>query len=309
MTKLDYIIKIFSKLTMLQRVTAYCFRFLCNYKLPCAMWKTGPLELEELEESLHVSIRLAQSQEYPSETHAVSNRQQISSKRKLKCLNLFLCKAQLQHIGGRFQKSKIPFNQKHQVTLYMRHHPTQLKSFHSKHSSILYCLYKLKSETSQRLLGQLPHTRVSSAKPQNSDQIIHCYLHSYGYTNNPIRSCELYVQSSTALKRFLSQRVYPKHPTTLIPGHFLICTGITNIHEPDLGNVKRGLFSRRQLVQQKLQQFYHRCSKEYLNCLQQRVKWTSYSAKIKAGELVVLKRDKCTTNMLANGSHRSSFWN
>jgi len=67
----------------------------------------------------------------------------------------------------------------------------------------------------------------------------------------------------------------------LTPGHFLITTPLNQLPEEDLTDVKVNRLHRWQHLQQLHQQFWRRWSKEYLNQLQQRVKWRREQRNIK----------------------------
>lgn len=76
----------------------------------------------------------------------------------------------------------------------------------------------------------------------------------------------------------------------LTPGHFLIGKAITAIPEPDY-TVITSLKTRWQLIQQMNQHFWKRWSKEYVQLLQQRPKWTKEKQNLQPGRLVLIKEE------------------
>ena len=81
----------------------------------------------------------------------------------------------------------------------------------------------------------------------------------------------------------------PHGPTVLTPGHFLIGRALTQLPAPVFDNISA--ISRWQQQQQRVQQFWTRWSKDYLQELQQRRRWKETFENIKPGQLVLLKED------------------
>lgn len=77
----------------------------------------------------------------------------------------------------------------------------------------------------------------------------------------------------------------------LTPGHFLIGQPLNALPEPVLLQYNINRLSLWQKVQQSIQQFWIRWSKDYLNELQQRSKWFQSSDNIKCGQLVLMHDD------------------
>ncbi|KAL1454618.1 hypothetical protein WDU94_010834 [Cyamophila willieti] len=75
----------------------------------------------------------------------------------------------------------------------------------------------------------------------------------------------------------------------LTPGHFLIGRPLTAIPEPDITNVSTNRLSRWALTQKIQQDFWKRWSLEYLNTLQQRLKWQHPREDVKTGDMVLIK--------------------
>lgn len=84
----------------------------------------------------------------------------------------------------------------------------------------------------------------------------------------------------------------PNDPTPLTPGHMLIGEPLTTVPEDNLLLVKESYSSRFQRLQQLLQHFWARWTKEYLSHIQQRVKWKeNYPQLLHPGALVIVKED------------------
>lgn len=76
----------------------------------------------------------------------------------------------------------------------------------------------------------------------------------------------------------------------LTPGHFLIGTPLNANPEPSLLNINENRLSRWQLVRQMTERFWKLWQNDYLNTLQQRIKWRQKSKiQIKVGQLVLIR--------------------
>lgn len=82
----------------------------------------------------------------------------------------------------------------------------------------------------------------------------------------------------------------PHDNNALTAGHFLIGSQLKSFPEPNIVESKN-LLKRWQLVQNMMRVFWDRWSKEYLNTLQQRVKWQQTKNNIKVNDLVLLRND------------------
>ena len=83
----------------------------------------------------------------------------------------------------------------------------------------------------------------------------------------------------------------PNDLIALTPGHFLIGESLTSLPTPDYGSTPTNRLSRWQHLQRLRQDFWSRWSKEYLNELNVRTKWTKGEPSIKEGAIVLLKED------------------
>lgn len=188
------IIERFSKLHKLQRVVAYCLRFIVNSKKQSKRL-TGALSTKELHAALYTCIRMAQAEEFKKEINALSASSALPATSKLRNLHPFLDKENTLRVGGRLQQSQLPMETKHQAILPSSHHLTKL-IITSEHQRLLHagpqllitslrqqvwvprirqvvkatihqCLrcFKLKAETTQQLMGNLPSYRVQPTRP------------------------------------------------------------------------------------------------------------------------------------------------
>lgn len=81
----------------------------------------------------------------------------------------------------------------------------------------------------------------------------------------------------------------PNDLRPLTPAHFLIGRPITAFPEPNLTKLNIASVKGYKLVQWAQQHFWERWRKEYLNCLQQKTKWTLRKPNIEVNDLVMLK--------------------
>lgn len=75
----------------------------------------------------------------------------------------------------------------------------------------------------------------------------------------------------------------------LTPGHFLIGSALTAVPTPSLLDVTESRLSRWQLLQKMRESFWQRWSQDYMQGLQQRVKWKNQQPNIVVGQLVLLR--------------------
>ena len=92
----------------------------------------------------------------------------------------------------------------------------------------------------------------------------------------------------------------PNDLEALTPGHFLVFGPLTTIPDHWLIDLKINRLTRWQRVQQIVQLFWTRWSKEYLNELQQRKKWNKVQPNIQINDMVLIKEDNlpCTQWLL-----------
>ena len=116
----------YSKFSKLQRVFAYCLRFVNNVKTRDANSRhRGSLLPNEIKSASHIILKLTQSEAFSAEISALSKGRNVDKKISLFRLNPFLDKGLIK-VGGRLTRAAIPESQKHPIILPKEHHITKL---------------------------------------------------------------------------------------------------------------------------------------------------------------------------------------
>lgn len=113
----------YSSFSRLQRVTAYCQRFINNCKTKQKI--TGPLTANELDFATIRIIQQVQQESFPNEIQALTN-EKTQVKGNLTPLNPFLDDNHIMRVNGRLEKSNLPYHQKYPMILPKNHHVTML---------------------------------------------------------------------------------------------------------------------------------------------------------------------------------------
>ena len=183
----------YSKLTKLQRIIAYCLRFIHN----CTNTEKryGPLTVTELDKSLFTLIKLAQQEYWQNEITALSRDKPISTNSKILSLNPFLDSDGLLRVGGRLSNSDQNYDAKFPILLPGNHKFTQLV-FEREHIRLMHggpqillntvrerfwptsgrsvakkvvrsCIkcFRTSPRTTNQIMGNLPHSRVTQSLP------------------------------------------------------------------------------------------------------------------------------------------------
>jgi hypothetical protein len=93
----------------------------------------------------------------------------------------------------------------------------------------------------------------------------------------------------------------PDEIDALTPGHFLIGGPLVSLPEYDLSDVNINRLSRWQHVQKLTRSFWKRWHHEYLNSLQQRMKWFKEHENISINQIVLIKDDRLPPTRWALG--------
>lgn len=179
----------FSSLSTLQRVVAFCRRFIDNSRKSVTR-QTGFLTVQELESALLLLVKLAQQQEFHQEIECVVKGKSLPSKSSLLSLNPFCDEAGLLRVGGRLRSSALPFENKHPLILPRKCQLTtmvvqreHLRQLHAGPQLLLATLqlkfwipcgrdvvrrvvrkcvvcHKQRASTSSQMMGDLPAARV-----------------------------------------------------------------------------------------------------------------------------------------------------
>ncbi|UYV71900.1 hypothetical protein LAZ67_9000991, partial [Cordylochernes scorpioides] len=254
----DFIFK-YSNINELVRITAWIYRFVFNAQCSYNERKKGHLSSSELTSSIHNIIRFIQSSEFQSEITCCKQKKSLPTNSRLLSLNPFIDESGLLRVGGRLHHSNLQFDEKHPIILPRDHFITELivRQCHLDHlHSGLQLTICLKSQI-------LTYEELSTLTTQieaclNSRPI--CPLSSDSDDFNP-----------------------------LTPGHFLIGRPLTALPESNDDDVPINYLDRWSLNKKIKNVFWKRWNREYLNNLQQRLKWQNSSPNIKEGDLILLK--------------------
>ncbi|XP_066588112.1 uncharacterized protein [Prorops nasuta] len=181
------ILERFSSYTKMLRIISYCLRFRRANKFK------GLLTTNEIQETELRILKIVQQSKYGDDFHALKRGSYKNG--KLKNLAPFLDEHELIRVGGRLEKSKLRFDQKHPILIPNRHHVTDclIREIHEKyyHIGIQTTLYHLrqkywltdgrnqfrkiirsctrctrfKQESIQQKMGNLPSARVNPSLP------------------------------------------------------------------------------------------------------------------------------------------------
>ncbi|XP_055931694.1 uncharacterized protein LOC129962029 isoform X2 [Argiope bruennichi] len=191
----DDLIKRYSSFSKLIRVTAWCLRFLHNYKSALQNRKKDHLNVKELQNATKSLIKIIQMREFEFEINCLQRNKVLPKNNPLLNLNVFLDNDELLRVGGRLKFSDLPDSQKFPLLLPKKHHftDTLIEYFHKKalHSGVQTTLYlirqqywipagqakvksvikrcltcfRVKNKTIQQMMGDLPRDRVIPSRP------------------------------------------------------------------------------------------------------------------------------------------------
>lgn len=179
----------FSSYKKLQRITAYCLRF-----IDVVVTKRKPanveLSVKELQKSSEALIRLSQNLYFKKDIQELSKNGQVCNSSKLLKLTPFLDEAQLVRVGGRLKHSLLTEGQKHPIVLSNSCNLTKLifEDYHrvnlhagpqallasvrqkywpingksSARKTVHECIrcFKTKPQSLSHIMGELPQDRV-----------------------------------------------------------------------------------------------------------------------------------------------------
>ncbi|XP_071052868.1 uncharacterized protein [Onthophagus taurus] len=184
----------FSTLFRLQRVIAYCLRFINNCSNKSDK-RTGSLKCSELNEAQIYLIKCSQRDSFQDEINHLSGKGSLPQKNELTKLNVFLDHTGIMRVGGRLRNSSYNVDKKHPMLLHSKHVLTRL-IFEHEHVQLLHagpqhllasirdrywpiggrnlakkvifnCMrcFRVKPRVSQPIMGDLPSQRVTPAPP------------------------------------------------------------------------------------------------------------------------------------------------
>ena len=192
----EYFLQLFEKYSdfvKLQRIIAFCLRFLHN-KFSKDQKLTGPLKVHELQKALIAIIKNIQQKYFSQEIRDLESNKVLQNK-QLRCLNPFLDDSGIMRVGGRLSNANIPFSQKHPILLPSKCHVVNillkrehLKLYHAGPQTVLSnfrlrywplnglrevkriihnCVkcFRFKAKAAEQIMAALPSDRVNMARP------------------------------------------------------------------------------------------------------------------------------------------------
>lgn len=183
----------FSSFTKLQRVLAYCLRFLNNVKLKNEKM-SGFLTVKELQAALELILKFIQNKYFSKEILELKSKKNVTSK-AVKSLKPFLDDNDFLRVGGRLSYADLPYEHKHPILLPSKNHivnllltkehldlchagaRTVLSNFRTRFwplnglrevKRIIHnCItcYRFRATNSQQIMANLPKERISIVRP------------------------------------------------------------------------------------------------------------------------------------------------
>lgn len=128
----------FSSFRKLQRVCAYCLRFINNLMKNNFNKIKGPLTIQELKESQYKLIQIAQKEAFPRDYELLVKNIPLSKRSNLLQLCPILDENKLIRVSGRIQRSNSLYDKKHPLILPAKHQITIL-ILKQEHIRLLHC--------------------------------------------------------------------------------------------------------------------------------------------------------------------------
>ncbi|CAG7734382.1 unnamed protein product, partial [Allacma fusca] len=184
----------FSSLTRLQRITAYCQRFIYNCRRVKKDRNFHCLSSTELREALLKLVRIVQQNYFANEFNQCEKKEPISVKSRLRSLNPYLDNTGLLRVGGRLRHAQIGGDRKHPMILPSNHVLTalvinyeHLNNLHGGCQLVLASIQRrfwiingrdavrkqiqrcircrrFRTETATQMMGDLPSVRVTATR-------------------------------------------------------------------------------------------------------------------------------------------------
>ncbi|XP_048514357.1 uncharacterized protein LOC125501757 [Athalia rosae] len=118
--------RVYSSISKMERLLAYCQRFIKNCHKKPEERETGSLSPGELNSATELLLKHVQASAFTDEIEKLRKGEVIRSSSKLLSLDPFLDKNGLIRVGGRLQRAKVGFQQQHQIVLPDTHRLTNL---------------------------------------------------------------------------------------------------------------------------------------------------------------------------------------
>ncbi|XP_072395159.1 uncharacterized protein [Diabrotica undecimpunctata] len=193
----------FSNFTRIQRVWAYCLRFINN----CQSSNTklsGTLQADEIHKATIHLIKFVQAEAFETELKTLKSLGIVKGNSKLISLRPFINEQGLIRLGGRLERANISYEQRHPIILPNNNHLTDLivrgehlKNMHAGPQLLLgiirlkywpiqgfrtvskvtrRCItcFKVKPVTQNPIMGNLPVERITPSKPFTNTGVDYC---------------------------------------------------------------------------------------------------------------------------------------
>ncbi|KAJ8980537.1 hypothetical protein NQ317_008334 [Molorchus minor] len=258
---------------------SYVIRFIKNLRSKPHERLTGSLSIPEINEATNVLIKLVQAEAFKEDIMHIQKTKYVSHNSKLASLNPFLDQTGILRVGGRLRNSLYAYTKKHPAVLPSKSHFTNL-IIDYEHKRLLHA-------GGQAVLGSIRDVFW----PLNGRRLVRQRIRKCltCFRANP-------VQSNPIMGELPITRITPVRPFTITgvdyAGPFLIKDALSTFPEEDICSVNPARLSNYKQLQQIVQHFWCRWSKEYVNNLQQRTKWKQQTAnELKPGLMVLLRED------------------
>lgn len=184
----------YSDLHKMQRIVAYCYRFM-YITLKKRTYQTTLLSVEELNNAHQALVRLCQADQFTLELKSLQCTNKDISNTKLRSLNPFIDSYNILRVGGRLKHSDIDYAQKHPIILPKNHKLTHL-IIHTEH---------------------VKHLHLGPQNLLNTLRLQYWIIDGISTVKKVIRSCVKCFRVNPTPSRFLmgdlpSDRVIPSRP-------------------------------------------------------------------------------------------------
>ncbi|XP_025987237.1 uncharacterized protein LOC105206966 [Solenopsis invicta] len=286
----------YSSWPKLIRVSAYVLRFISRIQRrdDIAIQSESPSSLtaSEVRASRNFWVKYIQRQLFPLEIRALTQNESVPSRSPLFVLNPFLDEEQIIRVGGRLSQAPIPGQARHPIVLGS--HPLVRLLIYHTHSSCrnaidpCYATARIlatKSSKHAPHFGGLWEAGVRSTK-HHIRRVVGAHTLTFEEFSTLLCNIEACLNSRPLAPLSDSLDDY----TFLTPGHFLIGSALNSIPEPSLLQVKENRLTRWQLVRQMTERLWKVWQQDYINTLQQQVKWRRVNPRaLRVGQLVLLR--------------------
>ncbi|XP_058791019.1 uncharacterized protein LOC131664145 [Phymastichus coffea] len=271
----------FSTLDGLLRATTRIIRLLRRRETALPM---SPITAAEFRQAFIACARITQRHVFSEELAQLSRGYQLKSCSQTKTLEPFLDNDGVIRVGGRLDRSSLPYDERHPILLPGPAHLAQLV-IRWAHERSLHGGFRA---TYARALQKAWITGAKEAGVKSMKR------HLQRVASPRRLTYEEFATLLVAVKATLNSRplVLPSGDLgdldALTPSHFLIGTSATSYPEPISVNGKLDQVSHWALIQAMRGHFWSRWSREYLNTLIQRPKWRKPQPNLQVGDFVVI---------------------